>query len=425
MTERLAIDGGQPVRAERLRAGFHGSSEIDASEVTAVTDVLKEKTLFRFIAEPRSRARWIEDWYCERLGRKYALAVSSGTSALISALMGVDAGPGDEVIIPAYTFVATAAAVIAAGAVPVLAEVDASLNLDPVDLERKITPYTVGVIPVHMRGVPARMDEILAVARRHKLWVVEDVAQSNGGSYRGKPLGTLGEVGCFSFQQYKVITSGEGGIVVTDDVLIHDRARMQHDAAARFWEESQSEPLYNFVISGENYRLSETAAALVWAQRERLGPILNQCRAVKARAVAGLAQVPGITLQDVPDPEGDCGITLTFFAPSAESAQRMAAALNAENIACGTVHDRTIPDRHIYNHWPFMMSGLAEDRRAPWKDPRYKGAVSGYSREQCPQSLDLLSRAIMIMIDQHFTLQDADLIVQAVDKVARHLLPQG
>jgi len=421
MSEQLAIDGGTPVRKELLKAGFHGSSEIDESEIEAVTAVLREKTLFRFLAEPRSRARWIEQWYCDRLGRQHALAVSSGTAALVAALMGIDVGPGDEVIIPAYTFVATAAAVIAVGAVPVIAEVDASLNLDPADFERKITPHTRAVIPVHMRGVPARMDEIMQVARRHGLRVVEDAAQSNGGSYHGRPLGTFGDAGCFSFQQYKVITSGEGGIIVTDDQLIYDRARMQHDAAMRFWEGSQGEALYKYVISGENYRLSETSAALVWAQRERLAPILAQCRAVKARAVAGLAGIAGITLQDVPDPEGDCGITLTFFAPTAEQAKRMSAALVAENIACGTVHDSTIPDRHIYSHWPFMMSGLAEDRRAPWRDPRYKGQVSGYTRDQCPQSLEWLSRAVMIMIDQYFCLDDADLIVQAVQKVTHGL----
>ncbi|MFO7696695.1 MAG: aminotransferase class I/II-fold pyridoxal phosphate-dependent enzyme [Anaerolineae bacterium] len=423
MSERLAIDGGTPLRGELLKAGFHGSSEIDQAEIEAVTDVLREKTLFRFLASPEehSRARRIELWYAEQLGRRHALAVSSGTSALIAALVGIDAGPGDEVIIPAYTFVATAAAVIAVGAVPVIAEVDASLNLDPEDLERKVTPFTRAVIPVHMRGVPARMDEIMEVAGRHGLRVVEDVAQSNGGTYRGRSLGTLGDVGCFSFQQYKVITSGEGGLIVTDDPLVYDRARMQHDAAARFWEGSQGQSGYDYVISGENYRLSELSAALVWAQRERLAPILARCRAVKARAIAGLASVPGILLQDVPDPQGDCGITLTFFAPTVDRAKRIAAALVAENIACGTVHDKQIPDRHIYSHWPFMMSGLAEDRRAPWRDPRYKGAVTGYTRDQCPQSLDWLSRAVMIMIDQHFTLDDADLIARAVDKVTRGL----
>jgi 8-amino-3,8-dideoxy-alpha-D-manno-octulosonate transaminase len=424
MCALLAIDGGFPVRPSMLQAGFHGSAEIDQREIDAVLEVLRQKRLFRFLSEgvETSRVALIEQWYCERLGRKYALAVNGGTTALIAALFGVDVGPGDEVIIPAYTYIATAAAVIAAGAVPVIAEVDASLNLDPADVAAKITPYTKAIMPVHMRGIPARMDEITAVAQQHGLTVVEDVAQSNGASYKGRPLGTMGLAGCFSFQQYKIITSGEGGLVVTDDQAVYDRTRMQHDCAARFWEGSADHDRYGFVISGENYRLSELPAALVWAQRERLDPILARCRAVKRRIVAGVRDVPGIQLQDVPDPEGECGISLAFFAPSAALAKRFATALKGENIHCGTVYDNSIPDRHIYNHWPFMMSGLAQDRRAPWKSPLYRGNVDGYSPTQCPKSLDYLGRAVMLLIDQFFTLEDADTVIEGVRKVAKALL---
>ncbi|MCD6518454.1 MAG: DegT/DnrJ/EryC1/StrS family aminotransferase, partial [Anaerolineae bacterium] len=228
-------------------------------------------------------------------------------------------------------------------------------------------------------------------------------------------------VGCFSFQQYKIITAGEGGLMVTDDPVIYERGRMQHDCAIPFWEQ-RADQLKGFVISGENYRLSELSAALVWAQRERLDPILARCRQVKRRIIEGVADLTSIELQDVPDPEGDCGITFTFFVPSVELAQRFAQALNAENIGCGTIYDNSIPDRHIYRHWPFMMSGLAEDRRAPWKSPFYKGDVRGYSPEQCPQSLDYLGRAIMLFIDQTFTLEDADTIVEGIRKVAQALL---
>ncbi len=423
MGSKLAIDGGTPVRATRLRGGFHGSAEIDQREIDAVLNVLHKKRLFRFLSpgEAESETAQIEAWYRERLGRAYALAVNGGTAALICAMFGINAGPGDEVIVPAYTYVATAAAVIAAGAVPVIAEIDNSLNMDPVDLEAKITPQTKAIIPVHMRGVPARMDEIMAVAKKHGLIVVEDVAQSNGASYKGRLLGTFGQVGCFSFQQYKIITSGEGGLLATDDLEIYDRARMQHDCAARFWE-GAGKRNYDFVISGENYRISELAAALVVAQTGRLEPLLERFRAVKKRIVSGLADVKGITLQDVPDPEGECAITFTFFLPDADLAKRFAAALNAENISCGTMYDNTIADRHIYCNWPFMMSGLAEDRRAPWKSPFYQGNVKGYSPDQCPQSLDYLGRAIMIFIDQSFTAQDADLVVEGIRKVAEALL---
>jgi dTDP-4-amino-4,6-dideoxygalactose transaminase len=423
MGAKLAIDGGTPVRPMPLRGGFHGSAAIDEHEIEAVLNVLRKKRLFRFLAEgeAESESAKIEAWYRQRLDRKYALAVNGGTAALICAMFGINAGPGDEVIIPAHTYVATAAAVIAAGAVPVIAEVDASLNMDPVDLEKKITPYTKAIIPVHMRGIPARMDEIMAVANKHKITVVEDVAQANGGSYKGKLLGSFGQVACFSFQQYKIITSGEGGIILTNDETIHDRARMQHDCAMRFWE-GAGKRNYDFVISGEQYRLSELAAAVFVAQIDRLDSLLTQFRAVKSRIVAGVKDLKGISLQDVPDPQGECGITFAFFAPNPDLARRLAAALNAENVRCGTIYDNTIPDRHIYANWPFMVSGLAEDRRAPWKSPFYKGKIKGYSPDQCPQSLGYLGRAVMMFIDQYFTLADADTVVEAIRKVAAALL---
>jgi dTDP-4-amino-4,6-dideoxygalactose transaminase len=197
---------------------------------------------------------------------------------------------------------------------------------------------------------------------------------------------------------------------------------MQHDCAARFWEGSGDDDRYDYVISGENYRMSELAGAVVWAQRERLEPILERCRAVKGHMIEGVSEIDGLTIQDVPDPRGECGITFTFFLPAPELAKRFAAALNAENIRCGTIYDNSIPDRHIYANWPFMMSGLAEDRRAPWKSPFYKGAIDGYSRDQCPQSLDYLGRAVMISIDQFFTLEDADQVSEGIHKVASVIL---
>jgi dTDP-4-amino-4,6-dideoxygalactose transaminase len=420
MGERLAIDGGRPVRETKLHAGFHGSAEIGDAEIRAVRDVLENKRLFRFL-DGHSYAADLEDFYRQRIGRGYALAVNGGTSALICGMFGLNLGPGDEVIIPAHTYVATAASVIAAGAVPVLCEVDTSLNMDPTDLERQITPYTKAIVPVHMRGIPARMDEIVAVAQHHSIPIMEDVAQSNGGTYKGRPLGSFGKVACFSLQQYKIITSGEGGVMLTDDEEIYDRGRLQHDCAARFWEGVGSKS-YEFVVSGENYRLSELSAALAVAQYDRLDPLLEHLRSVKDRMVAGIQDVNGITLQDVPDPEGDCGITLTFFLEEASLAKRFAEALSAENIGCGTVYNKVIPDRHIYAYWPFMVSGLAEPRRAPWHSPFYEGDIRSYEADQCPQTLDLLGRSVMIFIDQSFGMAEADQVVEGVRKVAGALL---
>lgn len=419
-SEKLAIEGGEPIYAGAWPASFHGSEEFAQEEKDAVLRVLDKKRVFRFL--PRgiedSEASQLEAGYRELTGRAHALAVSSGTSALIAALVGAGVGPGDEVIVPAYTYIATAAAVISARAVPVIAEIDNSLNLDPADFERKITPLTKAVIPVHMRGVPARMDEIMAVARKAKIKVIEDVSQANGGRYRGRSLGAIGDLGCFSLQQYKVITAGEGGMIVTDDSVAYQRCLMAHDSAIRFWQGDSSIPSF----PGENFRLSELAAALAVAQFGKMPAILARLRAIKARVVGQIRHVPGLTLQDVPDPEGDCGVTLIFFLPSADKAKQFSAALKAEGIPNGTMYDNTIPDRHIYRNWDYVLSKRgATGAGCPWTCGAYHGNVE-YSPDMCPRSLDYLGRAILIGFSQRMTDEHADLIAAGIRKVAGVIL---
>lgn len=416
LMEKLAIHGGTPVRSEPWFPTFHGSEEFDDAEKAAVLKVLDKKRVFRFLGPglEDSEAARLEDGYRAFTGRKHALAVNAGTSALISAIVGAGIGPGDEVIVPAYTFIATAAAVLTAHAVPVIAEVDNSLNLDPTDFERKITRYTKAVIPVHMRGVPARMNEIMAVARRHNLKVIEDVAQANGGTYRGQKLGAIGDVGAFSLQQYKIITAGEGGMLVTDDELIYQRALMQHDSAIRFWKGDSG--IESF--AGENYRLSELAAALALAQFGKMPAILGRLRAAKAAIVAQISGLPGIELQDLPDPEGDCGIALIFFCASPDQAKEFSRALKAEGIHNGTMYDNTIADRHIYCNWDYVLAKRgATAANCPWGCGCYKGNVE-YSPDMCPQSLDYLGRAISIGLSQQMTNTDTRQIAEGIRKVA-------
>ena len=416
MAARLAIDGGSPVRTGPWYPGFHGSEEIGDEEKAAVMRVLDRKRLFRFLVNgiDESDAARLEGRYREFIGRKHALAVNGGTTALIAALVGVGVGPGDEVIVPAYTFIATPAAVLAARGVPVICEVDESLNMDPEDFRRKLTPHTRAVIPVHMRGVPARMDEILAIARQAGIKVVEDVAQANGGMYRGRMLGSMGDIDAFSLQQYKVITAGEGGLVVTDDDNTYARARMQHDGAARFWAGGINVDTF----AGENYRISELSAALALAQFDKMASILGRLRATKARITAGLSGIGGIQPQDVPDPAGECGVTAIFFCPDAESAKRTSVALKAEGIQNGTVYDNTIPDRHIYVNWDYVLAKRgASPMGCPWSCGAYKGDVS-YAADMCPQSLALLGRAVLIPLHQWMQADDADAVVEGVGKVA-------
>jgi 8-amino-3,8-dideoxy-alpha-D-manno-octulosonate transaminase len=265
-----------------------------------------------------------------------------------------------------------------------------------------------------MRGVPARMDEIMAVARQANLRVIEDVSQANGGTYRGKLLGSIGDLGCFSLQQYKVITAGEGGLVVTDDEESYQRCLMAHDSAIRFWQGDSAIPSF----PGENFRLSELAAALALAQFGKMPAILGRLRALKARVVSQIRHVPGITLQDVPDPAGDCGVALIFFCPTADRAKQFSAALKAEGIPNGTMYDNTIADRHIYRNWDYVLAKRGTTPAGcPWTCGAYHGNVT-YSPDMCPRSLDYLGRAISLGFSQRMTDEHADLIAAGIRKVA-------
>ena len=230
----LAVNGGPKAKTTKNLPMFPGGLEIGAEEKKEVMEVLDAQYLFRYYGpeDHPSKVKKLEEEYAAYLSQKHCLALNACTSALITGLVALGVGPGDEVIIPGYTFFASCAAVVAARAVPIVADVDKSLTMDPADLERKITKRTKAIIPVHMRGMPARMDRIMEIAKKHNLKVVEDAAQSNGGSYQGKKLGSFGDVGCFSLQYHKIITSGEGGILSTDDDLLYTRAQAYHDVAA-------------------------------------------------------------------------------------------------------------------------------------------------------------------------------------------------
>ena len=210
VVEKLAIDGGPKAKTTPTIPMYPGGLEIGEEEKREVMEVLDRKYLFRYYGPEQypSKVREFEERFAARMGAKHCLAMNSCTSALISALVAVGVGPGDEVIVNSYTFFASCAAIVAAKAVPVICEIDDSLTMAPYDLERKITEHTKAVIAVHMRGAPCDMDGITAICRKHDVRLVEDCAQACGGSYKGKALGTFGDIGCFSFQYHKIITAG-------------------------------------------------------------------------------------------------------------------------------------------------------------------------------------------------------------------------
>jgi 8-amino-3,8-dideoxy-alpha-D-manno-octulosonate transaminase len=414
---RLAIDGGSPAVTEPLPPALHGVTEIGDAEIAAVEKVLRRKTIWRFLNKPDvSESTQLEQRISQITGSPHVLAVGTGgTGALVAALVGLGVGSGDEVIVPGYTYVATAAACLLVGAIPILAEVDESLTLDPADVERKITPYTRAIIPVHMRGGVCDMGAITAIAKKHNLKVLEDCAQAMGATYRGRWCGTVGDAGAFSMQHFKLITAGEGGLVLTKDGTVWRRAAMRHDSALQFWK--PDEPWETF--AGHNDRMDEMRAALALVQLDRLPSILSRCRAVKRSLHEQLADAPLIRLQTLHDADGDCGIALAMFLPDAKFAQRFSEALAAEGVRNATVYNNQIPDRHIYSHWDYVLNKHTHDHTGwPWTAAH---RPIEYSREMLPKTLDVLGRCVAVGLSQHWTEALTAQVAAAIRKVAAAL----
>lgn len=417
MTQRkLAIHGGTPARRQGFPPMYPGGMSIGQEEEDIVLEVLRTRRLFRYYGpQPGpSLADELEAAFAAHHGARHSLAVTSGTAALICGLQGIGVGPGDEVIVPAYTWIASASAVLAVGGVPIVAEVDESLTLDPADVERKITPYTRAIMAVHMRGAPCRMAELQAIAARHNLRLIEDVAQANGATYRGQRLGTLGDVGCFSLQFNKIITSGEGGMVITDDEAVWKRAVMWHDVIGGLRNNfAEAE-----IIWGVNFRMPELLAAVALAQLRRLDGLLDAMRARKRMLKAGLADVAqarGIGFREIVDAEGDAAIALVLLMPDAARAEAVTAALRAEKIDASVLYHPDRIDYHIYRHWtPIMAQRTWTAAGGPW---RWAQREIRYTPDMCPRSLDLLGRAVHLDVSPLLTNEDIEETLEGLTSV--------
>ncbi len=363
---------------------------IDEREVKRVAEVIASAQLFRY-AEGKV-ARWtalLEQQLAEKVGTRHALAVSSGTGALICALAGIGAGPGDEIIVPGYTFIATALAPPAVGAVPISAEIDETLTIDPADVEAKITPQTKAIVPVHMAGLPCDMEALCSIAAKHDVRIIEDAAQAAGGAYQGRRFGSIGDVGILSFNHYKIITAGEGGAVVTDDETIHKRAMVYHDGGCVFFDKdaaAENPPFY----CGNNYRISEISSAILTEQVRRLDGILKKLR----RNKIAMAEVlwAGADFQPSPcnDVDGDCSSTLPLLFESAQGAK----AFLDRNRDVVDMYRPIETDRHVYSNWePVLRKRTHHARFDPWQ---WAARSIEYSPEMCPQTLDILSRTVSI-----------------------------
>jgi dTDP-4-amino-4,6-dideoxygalactose transaminase len=398
---------------------FNVSAE-GQSAIRHILDHEKEEPnawLFRYYGE-KSRVAELEERFAKKMGSKYALAVNSGTSALIAALVAAGVGPGDEVIVPGYTFFASVSAIVVAKAIPRVVDIDESLCLDPVAVEASITGRTKAIMVVHMVGHPAKMDVLREIADRHNLCLIEDVAQAVGGSYQGRALGSWGHIGCFSLDAYKAIASGEGGMLITDDEWLHTRATSYHDTAAcwrpdRYAEERKPGELF----CGENYRLSELAGAVGIVQLKKLDWIVRRSRKTY-RKIRGMIDLPaGVSFIEPADPKGVCGTMLGIHMGSVEDAAKVANGKFGLMGLAGGGGDGA-RNWHLCTFWEHLHDLKTATRvGCPFKCPHVND-LPEYSRDMCPRTREIVLRTVFFRIEPTMT---EDYVQASAEKINRGL----
>ncbi len=367
---------------------------------------------FRYY-NPNSRTVEFEERFATHVGSKYVLAVNSGTSALVTALVAAGVGPGDEVIIPAYTFFATCSAVVVAKAIPVIAEIDETLTISPESIEKLITPRTKAIIPVHMLGLPARMDRIMEIAKKHHLTVIEDAAQACGGQYKGKYLGTWGDLGCFSLDAYKLIGSGEGGIVITDSEVLSTRAQSWHDTAA-CWRPDRygRERMKGELFCGENYRMNELSAAVALAQLAKLDWIIGSDRKRFKQLKAMIRLPAGVRWITTNDDDGACGYALPMIFDDPEFCVRAQKAKVIGGNALDATHG--VRNWHMAWHWDHILEYKSSTADGCPFRCSHVGQLRKYTFDSWPVTKGIIGRMGTVEVNQFMSDSDVEALAKKV-----------
>ncbi|PLX49598.1 MAG: DegT/DnrJ/EryC1/StrS family aminotransferase [Desulfobulbaceae bacterium] len=398
-----------------------GFEVFGAEEKKEIMEVLDTGVLFRYeFAEQRNnifKVREFEEKFAGYCGSGYGQAVTSGTAALKVAMAALGIGPGDEVITQGFTFVATWEAIFDVGAVPVFTEVDETLNMDPADLEKKITKKTKLIIPVHMLGAQARIKEILAVADRHSIPVLEDTAQAPGAKLGGKALGSFGVCGTFSFDAVKTITTGEGGMVITDDEHLWRRMSEYHDHGHDHVVNPGGRGGEGRDFIGFNYRMMEIQGAIGLAQLAKLDDIVAGQRRNKAAIKEAAAHIPGVTFRTILDEQGDSASFLGFFLPDAEAAARVNAILADNGAGAIPFGSNTW---HFYPKWEHLLNGSTLARSGwPFQSGGGKRRVV-YDADVLPQSAAIMDRLLVYPVPVNLTEERLRQITAALNRAVNY-----
>jgi dTDP-4-amino-4,6-dideoxygalactose transaminase len=383
---------------------------IGQEEIDAMARVVNSKALFRYgLGHECER---FETRYAAYLGARHFSLAASGSYALTAAMIGLGLGPGDEVLVPAHTYMASATSVLAAGAIPVIVDVNESITIDPAAIEDAIGPRTRAIIAVHMWGTACDMDAIMEIARRRKLFVIEDACQAVGGGYKGRKLGSIGDIGAFSFNFYKNMSAGEGGGVVTNDDAVVKRVNCAIDPCHAFWtgRDEDSKP-----FAGNGARASEFMGAVLNVQLDRIDGIIEAMRRERDTILDGIRDLQSLGLRLAPlnSREFDCATNVFLTLPNADTATTFVKTFPS------VIAGRT--GRHTYTEWDQVLMGMgaAHPLMNPYNMPANAQCRKTYSKDMCARSLEILNRTVLVPTHPLHTAEDAANIIHNIKAATR------
>lgn len=397
-----------------------GFEIFDQREIDAVADVINRKMVHRYsFVNSRDqiyRTEEFENAVAQKFGAKHCLAVSNGSAALFVAMKTLGLEPGDEVITTPFTFIASIEALIECGLVPVFSEIDESLNLDPKCLQDNITERTRAIMPVHMFGGAADVDEIGSVCTENGLMMFEDACQAMGASYKGKFAGTFGKFGTFSLDPYKVLTVGEGGLILTDDDEYYHAMEYYHDHG-HIHSKTIERGAEGKACLGFNFRMSEIQGAIGLVQLAKLDKALAQMKSNRDAIIKGVGKIDGLKIRQCADPDGETALDIIYILPDAESAKKFQAASQKAGMGCGLLVNNTW---HYARHWDTLRAYAAKKIARGASDGEL--AFPLYRPIEWPRTQDILSRTVAFGIDICMDKKKIDTAVKAIKAGAKAAL---
>jgi 8-amino-3,8-dideoxy-alpha-D-manno-octulosonate transaminase len=398
-----------------------GFELFDQKEIDAVADVLRRRVVHRYsfqgTREEIYRVDEFERATAEKYGAKYALGVSSGSAALYVAMKGCGIGPGDEIITTPFTFIASVEAILECGAVPVLAEIDESLNLDPDSVHGLISDRTKAIMPVHMFGGAADMDAFRTICDEEGLQLFEDACQAMGATYDGRACGSMGRWGTFSLDPYKIVTVGEGGMILTSDEGLYRRMEYYHDHGHAH-DYAVDRGAERKACLGFNFRMSELQGALGLVGLEKLDGAIAALRKTRD-SILDAVKDTGLETRKLADPAGDIATQIVFLLPDPSAARAFQKAAKEAGCGCGVLSDNTW---HYARHWGTLRDGACYSRiRCPWDCP-HADEVPLYRPSEWPRTQEILSRAAVFGLDILMEQGKIDSVVRAIRAGAKAAL---